>query len=188
MDLSMSPDLEAFHCYLIVILVGVFVAFSRVRNSLNGFSNIWTMRRTWTLLFLYAAVPVALYWFLDRTGAIQDTSLFSALIVGLGYERILAGSNSTLQTPENLSQLWSPLLAYANRTAEEIGIKAHRKDMRLRRALIARISADDKLIQAFLDLAEAKTFDITEFQNAIAAIDADASLGKEMKVERKAQK
>lgn len=181
MDLSISPDLEAYWCYLLVIAVGILVAYTRVSDSLSGFSNVYTQFRTWVLLSLYAATPVVLFWFLDRTNAIQDTSLFAGLLVGFGYERILAGTGSTLQTPENISQVWSPLLAFANRTAEKICARAYRKDLRMRRNLINRICGDDNTLKDFMRLAEDLTFDVEVFQESLEGIESDTSLSKDMK-------
>ena len=39
MDLSLSPDLEAYWCYLILFTIGLIVAAIQVRELLKGFTN-----------------------------------------------------------------------------------------------------------------------------------------------------
>ena len=79
MDLGVSPDIEAFWSYLIVLVLGVFVAYRQVATRLEGFKDVWLVADTWILFFAYLAIPLGLFWLLDRTDAVKDSSLFAAL-------------------------------------------------------------------------------------------------------------
>ena len=186
MELSVSPDLEAFYCYLIVSIVGLFVAYNQVSSRMEGFKDIWRMLGTWILFFLYFFIPVGLYWLLDRTGAIQDTSLFAALIVGFGYERILSGSSGAVQAPGGLSQIWNPLVSYANRIVEKIRDKAHLNDLRMKNQLITEIVAENDRFAALEALGKKLTPDTVTLNDGLAEIDRNTDLGDLAKLERKA--
>jgi len=54
-------------------------------------------------VFAYTLIPLALFWLLDRTNAIHDTSLFAAILIGVGYQQILSGSFATLKAPGDVS-------------------------------------------------------------------------------------
>jgi hypothetical protein len=125
MDLAFSPDLPAWLCYAVVILVGLVVAWRRVSARLRDISAqdspaIWYFPRTWFLFALYALIPVLLFWLLDRTESIHDTSLFAALLVAITYERIMSGQQKTIAVSEGISSLWNPLNTYVASTAAQI--------------------------------------------------------------------
>jgi len=186
MDLGVSPELDAFWCYLIVILLGLVVAYRQVTSRLQGLPDVWRVGGAWILFFLYLLIPVGLFWILDRTGAIQDTSLFAALIVGIGYERILSGTDTTLQAPGGLSQFWSPFVAYANRVSDKIRDAARRNGLRLQRRLIAGIVADQERYRALDALAKKVTPDTAVLKRQLEEIDGNADLGDLAKLEQKA--
>ena len=187
MDASVSPDLEAYWSYSVIIFVGLFVAYRQIASRLEGLPNIWLVVDTWILFFLYLLIPLGLFWLLDRTGAIRDTSLFSALIVAIGYERILSGSDGTLESPSGLSQFWSPFVAYANGVSNKIRDAARRRGMRLQRALIAKIVADENRFASLEELANKTTPDATFLNDQLVAIEQNADLGDLSKKEQKAE-
>lgn len=186
MDLSVSPDIDAFWSYLIVLVLGVFAAHRQVATRLEGFKNVWLVGDTWILFFAYLVIPVGLFWLLDRTDAVKDTSLFAALLVGIGYERILAGTNGALAAPQGVAGYWSPFVAYADRVAEKIRNAARRADRRLQKRLLARILADPGRLQTLEELAKALSPDVAALEQDLKTLDADAALGPGAKLERKA--
>lgn len=185
MDLSVSPDIEVFWSYLIVLVLGVFVAYRQVATRLDGLKDVWLVGDTWIIFFAYLAVPVGLFWLLDRTDAIKDTSLFAALLVGVGYERILAGSNGTIAAPQGAAGFWSPFVAYANRVAEKVRVAVQRSDRRLEKRLLGRILADADLYKSLEELARSLSPDLAFLDKQLANVDATA-LGDGAKRERKA--
>ena len=186
MDLTVSPDIEAFWSYLIVLVLGVFVAHRQVTKRLENLKDVWLVVDTWILFFAYLAVPLGLFWLLDRTGAVKDSSLFAALVVGIGYERILAGSDSSIVAPQGLSGYWSPFVSYANRVTEKIRDAARRADRRLQKRLLAEILADDARFKNLEDLAKIVSPDVAALTDELDAVDADTALGAGARRERKA--
>jgi hypothetical protein len=154
MDLNVSPDLEAFWCYGIVALIGAFVAIGQIRQRIGKIEGIWFIPRTWWLFTLYVAVPVALFWLLDRTGAINDTSFFAAILVGFGYQGILAGGNQTLRAPGEVSQFWTPFVAYADRIAQLVRDQDAQKRRHLADRVIASVAQDAGRMATLHELAK----------------------------------
>jgi hypothetical protein len=185
MDLSVSPDVEVFWSYLIVLVLGVFVAYRQVATRLEGLKDVWLVGDTWIIFFAYLAVPVGLFWLLDRTDAVKDTSLFAALLVGIGYERILAGADGSLSAPKAVAGFWSPFVAYANRVADKVRNAVRRSDRRMEKRLLARFLADENLYKLLDELARSLSPDIALLDKELAAVDATA-LGEGAKRERKA--
>ena len=186
MDLSVSPDIEAFWSYLIVLVLGLFVAYRQVTMRLESLKDVWLVGDTWILFLAYLAIPLGLFWVLDRTDAIKDSSLFGALLVGVGYERILAGNDSSVAAPGAVASSWSPFLAYANRVTEKIRNATRRADRRLEKRLLADILSDQNRFETFEQLARALSPDIAVLEDDLSAAEADAALGAGAKRERKA--
>jgi len=94
--LEISPDLDARLCYAIVLLCALISARVQVYGRLRGLKEraiyAWSLPSTWGVFLTYVAIPLGLFWFLDRTGALRDTSFFAALLVGLAYPSIISGS------------------------------------------------------------------------------------------------
>ncbi|HVA48438.1 MAG TPA: hypothetical protein VNH11_18890 [Pirellulales bacterium] len=117
MDLSTSPDLDVRFCYAIVVLLGVIVAVRQFGTRFPDFVG-WRFPETWVVFLCYVGVPVLLFWYFDRIKAISDTSLFAAVLIGLGYERILSGKLDPLPVIPDASKLWQPFIAWSNRVAD----------------------------------------------------------------------
>jgi hypothetical protein len=171
-DLNVSPDLDAWICYIIVFAAGAWTAVGQISKRLGGIDGIWFFPRTWLLFAAYTAVPVGLFWLLDRTGAISDSSLFAAVLVGFGYERIITGGSQTLQAPGEVSQFWTPFLAYADRVSQLIFRQRDRSQMRLVERVVAAIVEDTKRYADLEALAKIRSPDVKALEDQLAAIDA----------------
>ena len=119
-DLSVSPDIEAYFCYTIVLLLGAVTAVIQINRGLGDLAGVWLIPRTWLLFLMYLAVPIGLFWFLDRTGAITDTSMFAAVLIGVGYAGIMNGSNQAIPSTASLLQFWTPFQTYANEVQKSV--------------------------------------------------------------------
>jgi hypothetical protein len=115
-----SPDLPAYICYAIVLIVGAFVAWSSVRALLSDVNDRLAFGATWQLLAVYTLLPVALFWFLDYTSAIRDTALFAALLVGFAYQQIFSGGVQSIQLPGPTQALWAPFQSWAKAVADRV--------------------------------------------------------------------
>ena len=93
MDLSVSPDWDTRLCYLVVLLCGLVSARIQLYKRFveAKISGAWLVPNTWLVFGIYVFIPIALFWLMDRTSALTDTSLFAALLIGLAYPAILAG-------------------------------------------------------------------------------------------------
>lgn len=131
MEQIASPDRPAYVCYAIVILVGLWVAHAKVNKLMASSKERWGFLETWLVFGAYAIVPVLLFWLLDFTNALHDTSLFAALLVALGYRQILAGETKGLSVPGQFSSLWSPFESWANAVRDRIGTKSKIRNDRL---------------------------------------------------------
>jgi hypothetical protein len=119
-SLSVSPDIQAFYCYAVVFFAGLIVAWVRLRRFFEGKPGAWGIVSSWGLFASYSLIPVALFWFLDRTGSIHDTSLFAAILIGFGYQQVLTGTAAAARIPGDLGKWWQPFQSWANWTSNRI--------------------------------------------------------------------
>src|SRR3954466_13056693 len=107
--LVFSPDWDSRVCYVVVFVCALLSARIQLSGRLDILKEktiyAWGMYSTWVVYSVYLVVPLVLFWFLDRTGAISDTSVFSALLVGLAYPAVLSGGTS-LKTTDGLSSVF----------------------------------------------------------------------------------
>lgn len=175
MDLSVSPDVDALWCYLIVGVVAAWVAVRQIQSRLGGIGGIWFQPKTWVLFVAYLIVPLVLFWLLDRTGAATDTSLFAAVLVGVGYERIITGQSDTLRAPGDISRFWTPFLAYADSVARTVRERIARDQARVDERVVAQIAASEESYANFLEFAESRVADAAALDAQLAAIDQQAA-------------
>jgi hypothetical protein len=172
MDLNASPDLEALYCYGIVLLVGALVARGQVSGKLGKLPGTWIMSATWLLFFAYTIVPVALFWLLDRTGAIHDTSLFAALLVAVGYQQILTGAMNTLKAPGEVSSFWQPFTKWADRVADRVTERVQSNEGRLREQVIGKLAKDDQKLRLLQGLVLSRSLKPEEVQQEMEDVRA----------------
>ena len=65
-------------------------------------------------------MPVALFWFLDFTTAIHDTSLFAALVVAFAYRQIFAGGVPGIKMVGQSAAVWKPFEAWVTQSVNRI--------------------------------------------------------------------
>lgn len=118
-----SPDVPAYVCYAVVIVLGIVVAVSTINRLLDGYPDHWAFASTWGLFVAHAALPAVLFWFLDYTGAIHDTSILAAILVVLGYRQIFTGNFQGVTLPGQAAGFWKPFDAWVAAVADRIGTK-----------------------------------------------------------------
>ncbi|MFN0132899.1 MAG: hypothetical protein ACKVW3_10305 [Phycisphaerales bacterium] len=187
MELNFSPDIDAYWCYTVVILVGAFTAWRQMADRLGA--KTWRAMQTlqgWALFLAYIAVPVALFWFLDRTGAIFDTSLFAAVVIAVAYDRILAGSLKSIPVAGGLTtSFWTPFVAWTDRVNASIAAQMRARDTRLVDDIIATVIVAPEPLDKMKDLARLRARDLPTLDTEIKKItDQSASLGTEITRER----
>lgn len=147
MDLSLSPDLEAYWCYLILAAIAIIVAAVQVRSLLKGYNNAWSTARAWLLLVAYSAVPIVLFWLLDRSDAIHDTSLFAAVLVGVTYRQILSGGTQGVTVPTGFAKAWKPFVIWSDKIAAGIRDRIARNTSRYEAKVIERLATDETVFR-----------------------------------------
>jgi hypothetical protein len=173
MDMTVSPDLEAFYCYGIVFALGLVTAWAQVSRRLGNLPGQWIMISTWLLFFAYAFVPVALFWFLDRTSALHDTSLFAAVLVGIGYQQILSGNLGSIRSPGEASKLWQPFVAWADGIAARIRDRVVVNNSQFDERLLSSIRSNPKQLASLRKVAMVHATDPNALQQSLTAIDAN---------------
>lgn len=175
MDLSVSPDIEAYFCYLIVAALGAITAVVQINRGLGDLAGIWLIPHTWFLFLMYLAVPIGLFWFLDRTGAISDTSVFAAALIGVGYERIMNGTNQTITTTASLLQFWTPFQTYANEVQKKVLERTKLNEQRLIDGLVSSVLKQHDRYQLLENMAINASLDADALRTKLAAIDTAAA-------------
>jgi hypothetical protein len=148
-----SPEIPAYLSYLLVLLCGMLVARSQVNRMLSSFPQRWGFLSTWTLFWAYAALPVVMFWFLDFTDAIHDTSLFAALLVAFGYRQIFIGGIASIKLPGQTQRLWQPFEAWVGRLLQHISAVSRRYSIRFDERVTSALASDAKSLDALMQTA-----------------------------------
>lgn len=162
--LAISPDWNAAYCYLLVLLVGAIVAYSRVKRLFSNYPGAWGTVNIWLLLLAYTAVPLVLFWFLDWTNAVHDTSLFAAIVVAGGYRQLLSGRMSGIRMPNEPSRFWQPFEAWANWLGDRIRDRIQLNSARYTDQVIHSIQADPERLNELKHLALLRVADPQKVQ------------------------
>jgi hypothetical protein len=162
MDLSASPDWDARVCYAVVLLCGLISARLQLyKRFLNlKISGIWLVPNTWLIFGIYVAIPLVLFWVMDRMGAVNDTSLFAALLVGLAYPAILAGGFGGLQAPTGVASVLKPLDAVTDAVIKSVTNAVGRNQKRFEDFVVGRMKADAEIFSDLLALAKSSPIDV----------------------------
>jgi len=140
--MPISPDVPAYVCYAVVVIVGLIVALSTVRKLLSDLEDRFAFAATWLLLLIYTLLPVALFWLLDYTSAIRDTALFAAIFVAIAYQQIFAGSVNDYAVPGPARAFWAPFQAWAKTIVDRITTKVQLHRQRFNDNTLAAIESD----------------------------------------------
>jgi len=165
-----SPDVPAYFCYTIVLFFGVIVAWGTVNKLLDGYPDHWAFAGTWALFLTHAALPVVLFWFLDYTAALHDTSIFAALLVSMGYRQILAGGVQGITMPGQTSTLWKPFEAWVGTVADRIGTKQKLYLDRFDDKVRSLIVGDPQRMTNLETLALSNSRDVVALQTALKSL------------------
>lgn len=164
-----SPDVPSYVCYAIVLVFGLIVAWSTVDRLLEGYPDHWAFASTWALFAAHAVLPVVLFWFLDYTSALHDTSILAALLISFGYRQIFAGGVQGVTLPGQTSALWKPFEAWVSAVADRIGSKQKLYLDRFDEQVRALIVADPPRMASLETLVLSNTRDVAALQAALQA-------------------
>ena len=122
---------------------------------------------------------------LDRAGAINDTSLFGAVLVGVGYERIITGGNQSVRLTGDVSQFWTPFLAYADRIGARVAAQSDRRKARRVEQVVASVVKAPQRLEALQELARRFAPDTATFKQQLDEINASAATAARMRRSRR---
>ncbi len=171
--MNVSPDLEAVFCYAIVFALGLVAAQGQISGRLGKLPGQWIMVSTWLLFFAYTFVPVVLFWFLDRTNALHDTSLFGAVLVGFGYQQILSGGVGSIRAPGEVSKFWEPFAVWADRIAARIRDRIIVNSSQFDEKLVHSIRSDAKKFDSLKSVAMVHSPDPKALQQALVDVESN---------------
>jgi hypothetical protein len=143
------------------------------------------MVNTWLLFFAYTFVPVLLFWFLDRTNAVHDTSLFAALLVGFGYQQILSGSLGSIRVSGDVSKFWQPFGAWADSISDRIRKRIQVNSSQFDERLLATIRVDAGKFDALKEVTLTHAADPKALDASLQAIGANKNVFGEAGVHAK---
>lgn len=155
-----SPDIQAYYCYLVVLIVGTVVARARVNALLGRYPDRWAFGGTWALFVAYTTLPLALFWFLDYTAITHDTTLFAALAVAALYPQIFAGGVEGITLPGQTAALWKPFEAWTKVMDERIRRRNKVYNDRFEERVRTQIAADIQMEIALLNLTQERSQDL----------------------------
>ncbi len=182
---SGSPDIDAWLCYAVVVALGLILGVRQVNQKIAiGYIGKWTVPHTWLLLLAYISIPVGLFFLLDRTGAIQDTSLFAAIIVAVTYDYILSGESrdqdkdagGAFKAPVQLASWWPSFQSWVDEVAKKIVQKEVRREQRFVEYIVDLVSdpqKDDKF-QKLHQLALTELGSVQEMEEELQQIATQA--------------
>jgi hypothetical protein len=180
-----SPDVEAYLCYLLVLVLGIITASVQVSAKLKNLPGKWIMLNTWLLFAGYTAIPLALFWFLDRTNAIHDTSIFAAILVGVGYQQILSTGLSSIRAPSGATKLWQPFDAWANSIAGRIRDRIAINDTQFDEKLLTTLIQDKDKFEVLKDITLAHITDVVQLDAKLKEFDSFTGILNEQGVRAK---
>ncbi len=142
--MSSYTDVSAWICYLVIAVIGSVVSFYHVNSKLYGAKILWLRIELWVVYLLYILFPVTLFWLLDASGEVKDTSLLWAALIALVYRKILSGNTEQVKAPDILSGYWVSLENLIEKLIENWGDSVHKFNQWQHRAIQRRLSAVDR--------------------------------------------
>ena len=168
---SLSPDIDARFCYLIVVLAGMLTAVREVDSRLAKIPGAWSDPGAHRLFAFFWLTPVVLFFLLDHSGAINDTSPVAALVVAITYGAILSGSTAATPLPEQLKGIWAKLLGDVDKLSANVQARMQLRNFEYRRRTIDEIARDASRFDHLLGLARRMVDDSAALDAGLAALD-----------------
>lgn len=139
--MELDLDVPAWLNYAIVLAIALFASVREVDERLSAARERWSYGDTYILYFSYVAMPLLVFWLLDRVQAISDVSLASALLVAFSYQAIIIGGATAVAHPR-VSALSQPILAWMDRLVRRIGELEHQYSDQLRDQVLRALARD----------------------------------------------
>lgn len=185
---TLSPDVDARFCYLIVMLAGMLTAVREVDSRLAKIPGAWSDIGAHRLFAFFWVTPVVLFFLLDHAGAINDTSPIAAVVVAVTYATILGGASGQQPLlPSQVTGLWSKLLGDVDKIQAAAQSRMQLRVFDYARGAANEISARPARYTKLVALAKRLVGDPAALDKSLADIDAqypgDTALATYKKVE-----
>lgn len=185
---TLSPDVDARFCYLIVMLAGMLTAVREVDSRLAKIPGAWSDIGAHRLFAFFWVTPVLLFFLLDHAGAINDTSPIAAVVVAVTYATILGGASGQQPLlPSQVTGLWSKLLGDVDKIQAAAQSRMQLRVFDYARGAANEISARPARYTKLVALAKRLVGDPAALDKSLADIDAqypaDTALATYKKVE-----
>lgn len=185
---TLSPDVDARFCYLIVMLAGMLTAVREVDSRLAKIPGAWSDIGAHRLFAFFWVTPVLLFFLLDHAGAINDTSPIAAVVVAVTYATILGGATGQQPLlPSQVTGLWSKLLGDVDKIQAAAQARMQLRVFDYARGAANEIPLRPARYNKLLTLAKRLVGDPATLDKSLADIDAqyagDTSLATYKKVE-----
>jgi hypothetical protein len=191
MDLALSPDFDARICYGIVFLCAILSACLQVRSKFTALKVpavwVWRAPTTWLIFGIYIVTPLGLFWLMDRANALNDTSLFAALLVALAYPAILAGGFGGLKASGGLAGIFKPLTAFTDSLVEQVNKQLAQMEKGLADHMVGRMVRASELFDELLQKVRSNTLNATDIDTDFKDIEAKNISDKRLLLEKKAR-
>ena len=172
MDFALSPDWPALWCYFIILAIGFEVATVQINRLFPGFPQAWIMMSNWVLFAVFLLLPILLFWFLDRTNTLHDTSLFGAILVALAYRQIFAGNMEKVNVPGQVSKIWDRVLKWADARVLETKKRVERNAESFDEKVIAYLTHNPAAFERVLELLKFHASDYSKIDDEFKALQA----------------
>jgi hypothetical protein len=189
MNLSVSPDWDARWCYLLVLLCGLISARSQLYKRFveAKISGVWLVPNTWFIFGIYLVFPLALFWLMDRMSALNDTSLFAALLVGLAYPAILAGGIGGLKAPSGVEGALKPLQAFTDSVITSVTKITARNNKKFEDFVVSRMRTTPAIFDDVLATAKSSPIDVPALEKQLTELDQVGIADTSVLLEKKAR-
>lgn len=192
MDQALSPDFDARFCYGLVFLFAILSACLQVRARFAALKVpatwVWRAPTTWLIFAIYIGTPLALFWLMDRANALNDTSLFAALLVALAYPAILADGFGGIKAPSGLAGVFKPLTVFTDSLVGTVNKQLAQMEKELADHMVDRMLKDPKLLQELTERVQSDPSNAAEFEKDVKEIDAKGISDKRLLQEKRARK
>ena len=169
--MAISPYLSSYYCYLVVLFFGLIAVYSLVSGLFEDYPGALGTVNFWLLLLAYTFIPVLLFWFLDRTNAIHDTSIFAAILIALGYRQVLGGDVAGIRVSGEIGKVWQPFEAWANWVSDRIRARVQLNTERFTDEVIKWVRQDAKKLESLKKLALLRSANPQKLQADFDALD-----------------
>jgi flagellar motor protein MotB len=147
------------------------MAAGRADKLLTRVPLRWMYAECYLLFFGLSAIPLVLFWALDRVGAVHDCSIVSALIVTLGYVAIISGESKTSNSA--VSAVFAPVLKWLDGIPEKLGARRQANQTEFETSVANAVGRDDGLLTVLTDWLLVNTDDVVAVQKKLAELDGE---------------